>query len=117
VALADWNDPCARGDIERATEGPGPTVFLNPAAGSTAMPIYEYICDDCGHAFELLIRGGAEPACTACESAQVTKQLSLPKVQSSVSHDKAMRAAKKRDQRMNAEQTRARIEYELAHDD
>lgn len=81
------------------------------------MPIFEYICDDCAHAFELLIRGDAQPACTACQSTNVTKQLSLPKVKSRVSHDKAMRAAKKRDQRMNAEQTRARIEYELAHDD
>ena len=81
------------------------------------MPIFEYICDECGHDFELLIRGQDQPACTACGSAKVTKQLSLPKVQGSVSHEKAMRAAKKRDQRMNAEQTRARIEYELAHDD
>jgi putative FmdB family regulatory protein len=81
------------------------------------MPIFEYICEDCGHHFELLIRGSAEPAFTACESANVTKQLSLPEVKSRVTHSKAMRAAKKRDQRMNSEQTRARIEYELSHDD
>ena len=81
------------------------------------MPIFDYVCDDCGHAFELLIRGSEAPACPRCESRAVTKQLSLPKVSSSKTHAKAMRAAKKRDQRMNAAQTRARIEYEEAHDD
>ena len=44
-------------------------------------------------------------------------ELSLPKVKSSKTHARAMRAAKKRDQRMNADQTRARIESEEAHDD
>lgn len=81
------------------------------------VPIYEYECDACGHNFELLIRGGAEAACPACESARVTKRLSLPKVKSRVTQQKAMRAAKQRDRRMNAEQTRARIEYESSHDD
>jgi putative FmdB family regulatory protein len=81
------------------------------------MPIYEYLCDDCGHAFELLVRGSVEPACTECDSARVTRQLSLAKVKSRVTHQKAMRAAKQRDRRMNAQQTRARIEYESSHDD
>jgi len=81
------------------------------------MPIFDYICDDCGKDFELLIRGSEVAACPVCESTSVTKQLSLPKVKSSKTHAKAMRAAKKRDQRLNAEQTRARIEYEEAHDD
>jgi len=81
------------------------------------MPIFDFRCDDCGADFELLLLKGEEPTCPACESARVTKQLSLPRVKSSKTHAKAMRAAKKRDQRMNAEQTRARIEYEEAHDD
>jgi putative FmdB family regulatory protein len=81
------------------------------------MPIYEYLCDDCGHPFELLVRGAATAVCPACSSRSVTKQLSLPKVKSRVTHQKAMRAAKQRDRRMNAEQTRARIEYEQSHDD
>ena len=81
------------------------------------MPIFDYICDECGHDFELLIRGTQTAACPVCESTSVTKQLSLPKVKSSKTHAKAMRAAKRRDQRMNADQTRERIEYEEAHDD
>jgi len=81
------------------------------------MPIFEYVCDDCGHDFEFFHRGSDEAACSKCESTSVSKQLSLPKVKSSKTHAKAMKAAKKRDQRLNSEQTRARIEYEEAHDD
>lgn len=81
------------------------------------MPIFEYDCDACGHEFELLLRGSDTAACPACEGTDVTRRLSLPRVKSDKTHAKAMRAAKKRDKRMNAEQTRARIEYEEAHDD
>jgi putative FmdB family regulatory protein len=81
------------------------------------MPIFEYDCDACGEAFELLILGDDKPACPACESADVTRKLSLPRPRTAKTHSRAMRAAKQRDQRMNAEQTRARIEYEEAHDD
>lgn len=81
------------------------------------MPIYEYDCDVCGEDFELLILRDDQPVCPACESTEVTRRLSLPRPKTTKTHGKAMRAAKKRDKRMNAEQTRARIEYEEAHDD
>ncbi len=81
------------------------------------MPIYEYDCATCGEAFELLILRDERPVCPACESADVTRKLSLPRPKTAKTHGKAMRAAKKRDRRMNAEQTRERIEYEEAHDD
>ncbi|HMO45522.1 MAG TPA: zinc ribbon domain-containing protein [Rubrivivax sp.] len=41
------------------------------------MPIYEYACHDCGNAFELLVRTGTVPACPACHSQQLDKQLSV----------------------------------------
>lgn len=81
------------------------------------MPIFDYICDDCGKEFEFFLRGSDEASCPACESTSVTRQLPLPKVKSSKTHAKAMKAARKRDQRLNAQQTRTRIEYEEAHDD
>lgn len=81
------------------------------------MPIYEYVCDQCGRDFELLIRGSDTPACPECESEEVSKQLSLPKVKSRKTHQKAMRAAKKRDRKMGETQMRERIEYESSHDD
>lgn len=81
------------------------------------MPIYEYTCDDCGHAFELLVRGGAEPACPECDSAALTRQLSLPRVRSAVTREKAMRAAKKRDAAAAETRMRTQIEYEQNHED
>jgi|YNPNPStandDraft_1061719.scaffolds.fasta_scaffold14081_1 putative FmdB family regulatory protein len=40
------------------------------------MPLYEYICQKCGHRFEELIRGQEEPLCPKCGSPKVEKQLS-----------------------------------------
>jgi len=43
------------------------------------MPLYEYICQECGHPFEVLIRGdGEKPACDACGSQRLEKQWSVP---------------------------------------
>lgn len=42
------------------------------------MPIYEYICQDCGHPFEALVRAGQEPECEECHSTRLDKQLSVP---------------------------------------
>jgi len=43
------------------------------------MPIYEYLCDDCGSKFEKLVRSSqasAEVECPSCGEAHVTQQLS-----------------------------------------
>ena len=42
------------------------------------MPIYEYVCRDCGHEFEWLVRGDEKPECPSCGRARLTKQLSVP---------------------------------------
>ena len=42
------------------------------------MPIYEYTCGDCEGEFELLIRGGDQPACPDCGGRQLQKRLSVP---------------------------------------
>ena len=41
------------------------------------MPIYEYACQDCGSAFELLVRADTVLECPQCRSAQLAKQLSV----------------------------------------
>jgi len=42
------------------------------------MPIFEYLCKDCGHAFEKIVpRYDSSAACTHCESQNVEKQLSV----------------------------------------
>jgi putative FmdB family regulatory protein len=41
------------------------------------MPIFEYNCQQCGHAFEALVRSSTVPACPSCRSTQLDKQLSV----------------------------------------
>lgn len=42
------------------------------------MPIYEYICKDCGHAFEKLVpRVYTSVECEKCSSSNVEKQFSV----------------------------------------
>ncbi|MES1999923.1 MAG: zinc ribbon domain-containing protein [Pseudomonadota bacterium] len=42
------------------------------------MPIYDYRCNDCNKAFELLVRSTTILACPKCGSLQLEKQVSLP---------------------------------------
>ncbi|MGO8748612.1 MAG: FmdB family zinc ribbon protein [Thermoguttaceae bacterium] len=49
------------------------------------MPIYEYICHDCGQAFELLVRSDEKPICPSCGTGKLAKQLSVPAPPATVS--------------------------------
>ena len=40
------------------------------------MPLYEYLCKECSHHFELLVHGSTIPACPECETQNLEKQLS-----------------------------------------
>jgi putative FmdB family regulatory protein len=42
------------------------------------MPIYEYVCGQCQHAFETLVRGDEAPECPECGSQKLEKQWSVP---------------------------------------
>ena len=41
------------------------------------MPIYEYVCDQCGHAFETIVRGQRLPHCPSCDGVALSRQLSV----------------------------------------
>lgn len=41
------------------------------------MPIFEYVCRTCHHRFETIVNGSKTPACPACDSAALDKQLSV----------------------------------------
>jgi putative FmdB family regulatory protein len=40
------------------------------------MPLFEYRCKSCGHAFEALVFGGRKPVCPRCDSDDLEKQFS-----------------------------------------
>lgn len=42
-----------------------------------AMPIYEYRCRACSHAFEALVRGAVAPACPSCAATDLERLVSL----------------------------------------
>jgi putative FmdB family regulatory protein len=44
--------------------------------------MFEYVCRACDHAFERLVRAGDTPACPACQSQDLEKQLSMPALSS-----------------------------------
>jgi putative FmdB family regulatory protein len=41
------------------------------------MPIYEYVCDNCGHEFEHLVRADEQPECPSCGKKRLTKRFSV----------------------------------------
>lgn len=45
------------------------------------MPIYEFICGDCGHEFEKIMSFSAStPVCARCGAANVTRQMGRPAI-------------------------------------
>ncbi len=41
------------------------------------MPLFEYLCEACGHRFEHLVREGVAPSCPKCHGERLEKQLSV----------------------------------------
>jgi putative FmdB family regulatory protein len=41
------------------------------------MPIYEYLCEDCGTRFEKLVRNGVSVACPSCGEGHLKQELSV----------------------------------------
>ena len=81
------------------------------------MPMFDFVCTSCQHAFETLVRGSAVPTCPECGSVELEKQLALPAIKTSGTHGKAMAAAKRRDKAQGQERMHAQRQYELSHDD
>jgi len=81
------------------------------------MPMFDFVCTACQHAFETLVRGSNVPACPACGSTALEKQVALPAIKTSGTHGLAMAAAKRRDRAQGQERVAAQREYERNHDD
>lgn len=80
------------------------------------MPLYDFLCRDCGAAAELLVRGAAEPACPACGSLAMDRQLSLPAVRSDATRSLVKRAVQRRDAAQGRERINQQAAYERNHD-
>lgn len=81
------------------------------------MPIYEYECRECGHEFEFLVRHDTTPACPECESRELDRRLSLPRVHSETTRALGLRDAKKRDATRAEERVQEQRKYELSHNE
>jgi putative FmdB family regulatory protein len=57
------------------------------------MPIYEYVCSNCGHEFETLVRSGSVPDCPSCHATELEKKLSVFATHGSSSTREAQPAA------------------------
>jgi putative FmdB family regulatory protein len=42
------------------------------------MPIFEYLCQDCGREFEAFVTSDRKPSCPGCDGANLGKLLSRP---------------------------------------
>ncbi len=81
------------------------------------MPIYEYSCAGCGKDVEILLLRATDPEqCPSCGSEDLRRKISLPRVKSSSTRDRAMRAAKTRDRGQARDRMHERIRYEESHD-
>lgn len=81
------------------------------------MPLYDFRCRSCEHIFEALVRGDRVSPCPSCGGAALERLMPLPYVKSEVTHDKAMRAAKKRDKAQGTERVQEQLRYERSHND
>ena len=53
------------------------------------MPLFDYLCSDCGKRCELLVTTtGENPQCTACGSTKLEKLLSVPSSMSGTNKDR-----------------------------
>jgi putative FmdB family regulatory protein len=53
------------------------------------MPIFEYLCKDCGRAFEALVMGSSQPECPTCHGRQLEQMLSTFSARATVGFNSA----------------------------
>ena len=81
------------------------------------MPIHDYLCRACGHAFEGLTRPQDPPiTCPSCKSGDLEKQLSGFAVSSAESRAASALDSRKRQVRANKDKVVADEEYRKEHE-
>lgn len=79
------------------------------------MPIYEYECRGCGQGFELLVRTGDTPACPACGSVELERQLSAFGVKTEAGSKAALSRAKQDQKKASKDRVIAERERMESH--
>jgi putative FmdB family regulatory protein len=79
------------------------------------MPLHEYRCRACGHEFELLVRAGTVPVCTACSAPDLERCLSLFGVTTAASRQSSLSKARRAVQKANRDQAVAERELMNSH--
>ena len=57
------------------------------------MPLFGFVCEDCSHEHELLVKADAKPECPDCGSRRMAKQMSAFAPQTSRAAEPAPRCA------------------------
>ena len=87
------------------------------------MPIYEYVCQGCGSAFELLVLPGSAgpPECPSCRSQDLRQEISAFAVSTPEKSQAAWKTARKKYERTTLRDKkvaeRESAEHHLHHDD
>jgi putative FmdB family regulatory protein len=85
-------------------------------AGRPDMPLYDYVCKQCGHEFEVLVRpGSAAPACASCGGSQLERLLSGFAVSSEHTRALNLAAGRKYYAKDRKDKAMAQLEYEKHH--
>ena len=82
------------------------------------MPIFEYRCADCGHEFEqLVLKATARVRCPSCDGTHLEKLLSLSRVKSDQTKQRASRDLRARNSKIRRDHDEAEVARIKAHDD
>jgi putative FmdB family regulatory protein len=80
------------------------------------MPLYDFHCRSCGHAFEALVRGADGPECPACHGRDLDRLLSTFAVSSEGRRQASIKDAKKRQLRSRRDEIVAEEKYRKEHE-
>ncbi len=83
------------------------------------MPIYDFVCSDCGEHFEALvlrhIANPEPPACPKCHGQKLEQEISTFAIDSDSSRESSIRTQKARNAKVRKEYQHAQAEYERNH--
>jgi putative FmdB family regulatory protein len=81
------------------------------------MPLYEFVCRECGHDFEALVRAqDAPPVCPKCRSADLERLLSGFALHTDERHAAAALDSRRRQIAANKDKVVAEEEYRKEHE-